>query len=512
MQGLAAALATAIAARKFIDAMPDDTKLTGEAMVAMLLFSASSASLLLINKLCMHHLPSLPSFISSIQFFCATATCLFLSATGLADVDGWEWSKVQPYLYYVGMFVATIYCNMKALEHSNVETIIVFRACCPLFVCVLDWAFLGRQLPSMRSMASLIVLLLGACGYVLSDRAFKLNGWAAYSWATAYLLIISVEMAYGKHIVGKHLGFKTMWGPTMYTNTLSLPPMLTIGVLSGEHLRLPAAVWTPYLVFLVTVSCVIGVSISYTGWRARSLITATCYTVLGVANKMLTVFANVLIWDKHASIYGIVSLAVCLLGASSYKQAPLRDGYDEAASGAIGGEGIRKHSSSISKVVIVGVAAFAGGYAGCRYGLFEAVPDLTTALSGAQQQHRAMLRGNRTHAAFPHVHSGGGGGGGGAAGVAARLGGAHAAHATHTSRNNRTHTLLPRSKTHAPTAARPPSFSSRTKPHQGTHQGEKAASAFAKLGKPKSSSVARGRATATGGSSPPVPMMSDSNA
>jgi len=97
--------------------------------------------------------------------------------------------------------------------------------------------------------------------------------------------------------------------------------------------------------------------------------------------------------------------------------------------------------------------------------------------------------------------------------VAARLGGAHAAHATHSSRNNRTHTLLPRSKTQKPTAARPPSFSSRTKPHQGTHQGEKAASAFAKLSKPKSSSVARGRAgTATGGSSPPVPMMSDSNA
>merc|ERR1719409_1434266 len=267
----------------------------------------------------MHRVPA-ASFISTVQFVATGITCLTLKHTGLAVVDDFEWVKVKPYLYYVGMFVATIYCNMKALEHSNVETIIVFRACCPLFVCV------------------------------LADRAFKLNGWAAYSWATAYLLIISVEMAYGKHIVGKHLGFKTMWGPTMYTNTLSLPPMLTIGVLSGEHLRLPSAVWTPYLVFLVTVSCVIGVSISYTGWRARSLITATCYTVLGVANKMLTVFANVLIWDKHASIYGIVSLAVCLLGASSYKQAPLRDGYDEAASGAIGGEGIRKHSSSISKV------------------------------------------------------------------------------------------------------------------------------------------------------------------
>ena len=146
----------------------------------------------------------------------------------------------------------------------------------------------------------------------------------AYSWATAYLLIISVEMAYGKHIVGKHLGFKTMWGPTMYTNTLSLPPMLTIGVLSGEHLRLPSAVWTPYLVFLVTVSCVIGVSISYTGWRARSLITATCYTVLGVANKMLTVLANAFVADDRASAVGVGCLVACLLCAAAYSLEPPR--------------------------------------------------------------------------------------------------------------------------------------------------------------------------------------------
>ena len=55
-------------------------------------------------------------------------------------------------------------------------------------------------------------------------------------------------------------------------------------------------------------------------------------------------------------------------------------------------------------------------------------------------------------------------------------------------------------------AARPPAFSSRTK----SHQGEKAASAFPKLSKPKSSSVARGR-TAAGTDTPtgptsPVPM------
>ena len=33
---------------------------------------------------------------------------------------------------------------------------------------------------------------------------------------------------------------------------------------------------------------------------------------------------NVLIWDKHASVSGIFSLAVCLIGGSLYQQAPPR--------------------------------------------------------------------------------------------------------------------------------------------------------------------------------------------
>ena len=51
-------------------------------------------------------------------------------ATSLVPVDRYEWRKVKPYLIYVVMFVATIYANMRALQHSNVETIIVFRAVC----------------------------------------------------------------------------------------------------------------------------------------------------------------------------------------------------------------------------------------------------------------------------------------------------------------------------------------------------------------------------------------------
>lgn len=168
------------------------------------------------------------------------------------------------------------------------------------------------------------MLIAGAACYVASDREFKLQGWTAYSWVSAYFVIISVEMAYGKHIVGPHLGLKSMWGPTMYTNVLSIVPMSMAGAFSQEHERLARATWSLSLVALLVVSCVIGVAISYTGWKCRSMVTATCFTVLGVANKMATVLVNCLIWDKHASLSGAASLCVCLVGAATYKQAPRR--------------------------------------------------------------------------------------------------------------------------------------------------------------------------------------------
>ena len=149
---------------------------------AIILFSAASASLLLINKACLV-LFHAPSFISTLQFVSASVTPLCLMLSGAVPVDAFEWTRVRPYLTYVGLFVVTIYCNMKALEHSNVETVIVFRACCPLAVCVLDWAFMGRQLPSARSALSLLLLTAGASGYVLSDRQFRLEGADAYRCA-----------------------------------------------------------------------------------------------------------------------------------------------------------------------------------------------------------------------------------------------------------------------------------------------------------------------------------------
>ncbi|KAJ4824625.1 GDP-fucose transporter 1, partial [Turnera subulata] len=72
--------------------------------------------------------------------------------------------------------------------------------------------------------------------------------------------------------------------------------------------------------FAVALSCVFGLAISFFGFAARKAISATAFTVTGVVNKFLTVMINVMIWDRHASPFGLLCLLFTLSGGVLYQQ------------------------------------------------------------------------------------------------------------------------------------------------------------------------------------------------
>lgn len=81
------------------------------------------------------------------------------------------------------------------------------------------------------------------------------------------------------------------------------------------------------------LSCVIGVGISYTGWRLKDLVSATTFTLVGVLNKMATIALSALAFPGTASTHGCVALVVCVLFGLAYKDAPLRSGLGTRAAG-----------------------------------------------------------------------------------------------------------------------------------------------------------------------------------
>ena len=200
--------------------------------LAILGYSLCSSTLLLANKMAIEHLP-VPSVVSFIQIASSTIFILMIKCCGV-QVDNLEWGKVKSYSIYIVAFVAAIYANMQALAHSNVETVIVFRACSPIAVSIVEYLFMDRAWPTLRSSISLATVALGAVLYCQSDSQLALNGIGAYTWVIIYFFLITFEMTYGKKLTSA-VKMDSVWGPVLYCNLLAALPMFLLGYCNGDY-------------------------------------------------------------------------------------------------------------------------------------------------------------------------------------------------------------------------------------------------------------------------------------
>lgn len=204
---------------------------SNEVAIALISYSLCSSTLLLANKAAMFYIPY-PSIVSLIQVIASLVIMFVLTLFGV-KIDGLEWKKAKHYLVYVLVFTISRYSNMKALERSNIETVIVFRACAPLTVSFIEYLFMGRLFPSTKSLLSLLGVCIGAILYCSSDSELALHGLSAYGWVLTYFVLLTFEMTYCKTLTSS-VKMTTNWGPVYYCNLLAVLPMFCFGYLLGD--------------------------------------------------------------------------------------------------------------------------------------------------------------------------------------------------------------------------------------------------------------------------------------
>ncbi|CAB9498238.1 mannose transporter GONST3 [Seminavis robusta] len=292
-------------------------------------YSLCSGSLVLMNKLILHRLPY-PSLVITFQLVAALSFIKTAEAGGFIQVDPLKWEYVVPYLYYIVAFALAAYCNMRSLSVSNVETVIVFRALSPCVVAFLEAFYLGREYPNKRGWAGIALIVMGAYGYASYDQEVKTQGLTAYFWPLCYLAVISFVMTYGKKVI-QSVDLKTQSGPVLYTNLLSIFPMLMFASIDNEFSKFNTEILAnkEYEIpegttALMLMGCVVGIGIGYSSWWCRDQVSATSFTIIGVMNKCLTILMNFMVWSNHARPAGIACLLLCLAGGAIYQQAPMR--------------------------------------------------------------------------------------------------------------------------------------------------------------------------------------------
>nr|XP_029118929.1 GDP-fucose transporter 1 isoform X3 [Elaeis guineensis] len=284
-------------------------------------YALCSSLLSIINKFAITKF-NYPGLLTALQYVTSVLGVWILGKLGLLYHDPFTFETAKKFLPAATIFYLAIFTNTNLLRHANVDTFIVFRSLTPLLVAIADTFFRKQPFPSKLTFLSLVIILGGAVGYVMTDSAFTLT---AYSWAAAYLVTITTEMVYIKHMV-MNLGLNT-WGFVLYNNLLSLMMAPVFWFLTGEYADVFRDVGSSSgnlfnftASVAVSLSCVFGLLISFFGFAARKAISATAFTVTGVVNKFLTVAINVLIWDKHASPVGLICLLFTLVGGVLYQQ------------------------------------------------------------------------------------------------------------------------------------------------------------------------------------------------
>jgi GDP-mannose transporter len=317
---------------------------TSDLIVPVLGYMTCSSLMLLANKMAVTFIPS-PSLLLMIQIGFSVLGVLLLGALGVIDVRLASPPQLLRFLPAALVFAATMFTNMNTLQHANVETLIVFRASTPLALSVLDWLVLGRELPCLRSCASLLACVCGAFGYVAFDA-----GWnpRAFAWVAAWYGVFIADQVLVKYIFNSLSLEKdenrdaaetrrlrdSNWDRMLAMNLVALLPLAGAGVATGELLdpaaaaqllRSGDAVGLGTLLF----SCFAAIGISYFATLCRSKLSATSFALTGNVCKVVTILLNVLVWDKHASAESLGCLAVCLVSAGFYTQAPLRQQHQQ---------------------------------------------------------------------------------------------------------------------------------------------------------------------------------------
>ncbi len=299
----------------------------------VLLYFLSSSALLVLNKVAITEIPNAPLLLL-VQI---VSTVVLVGAVGLFLKNiSFRPSGVvtKAYASVAVVFLLTLYSNFKVIDTVGVNTFVVLRCTTPLLVAVLDWRFLGRELPKGRSIPALLGIFVSGGTYAVSKVSSAPDSSVIFStplesvfWSSVWLACFTLDMVYIKHVVDTHEcnGLER----TLYQNALAVPFVVLILLSPVETTGLRASVrgMTSRATLALLLSCVAGATLSFTGMTLRSEMSATVFTLIGIICKMASIILNEYFVEPENSFTTLFAVFSAILCSSLYKQAPLRAHY-----------------------------------------------------------------------------------------------------------------------------------------------------------------------------------------
>jgi len=279
----------------------------------------SSIGMMLFNKLAVKAFP-VECCLVALQMAVTVVVmvvCCFRSIHIGSFKDVLRWSMVVP--FYTGMLLSSI----LALKYAPMTLVVVFRVLSPLVSLGIERLYPDPLRISKEMVGSVLLMFAGAACYVAQMPRSNMAG-------IGYVFL-NVFFAVGDRCLQRLMLAKdqspvdiSKTGVTLLNNLEGMVPLIVVAAIKNEFVEIPAAfraldglgaTW-------VILSCVVGVSISYCGIWAQSMISATSFLVLVNVNKFVIIFVEAYVMkSKTLTPLQIVGACITIVGGVCYGQA-----------------------------------------------------------------------------------------------------------------------------------------------------------------------------------------------
>mmetsp|Transcript_26995 Transcript_26995/g.62816 ORF Transcript_26995/g.62816 Transcript_26995/m.62816 type:complete len:318 (+) Transcript_26995:70-1023(+) len=276
----------------------------------------SSVGMLVYNKLAVEAFPLECSLVwLQLAFASLILVCFAWPSIHIGSChDVCRWCAVVP--FYSGMLMTSI----LALKNAPMSVVVVVRNASPLAALAVE-RFYPAPLQITRAMLfSIFIMVFGASMYVsqLPQEHLRGVGW----------VLLNSLLAVGDRLLQRLLLSKdqrpvdiSKTGVTLINNLFGLLPVGILVYFNGEVPQLPVVYssLSHWGLVYIAFSCIIGLSLSYTGIWAQSLISATSFLVMINANKFVIIGIEAFgIHSKRLTLPQVVGASFTILGGILY--------------------------------------------------------------------------------------------------------------------------------------------------------------------------------------------------
>lgn len=288
-------------------------------IASSVIYCILSSSMSLLNKYTLTVFP----FATTLVFFQYAFSFLAVglgAAIGILDMSSIDLQQIKKLIPVALFFHLCIWTGSKVMLHGNVDTYIAFRSIVPGVIAVFD-SYRTGIFPGSAEIFSLLLVAIAGSSFALVDDKFNQY---AYAWGLTFICTVTVESIMIKHT------FDTTnvspWQMSFYLNLFgSIFALLFILSSSDgvEHSEINVTYFTTShrSGFVVLSSCITGFLTSLANSFARKALGAASFSMLGVANKFITIALNVFIWKNHSSLLATIQLIIAVSGTASYSHA-----------------------------------------------------------------------------------------------------------------------------------------------------------------------------------------------